>query len=212
MTTTEIAGTGGLDGGVPVLEARGLVKHFPVRRARFGVGGSAVHAVEDVTLALPESGITAVVGESGSGKSTLARMLAQLIKPTSGSVLLDGKPAVPGRRYARAVQLVLQDPFESLNPVHSVRYHLARPLQVHGLTGGASLDGAPPAHPQHAQPRRPPRPQDRPQDPRPPSFHHCEPRRHPGRLPRLVVGRRRHDSHLILTTCSHPAACDSEPD
>ena len=141
MTTIERTGTGRVDGGVPVLEARSLVKYFPVRRARFGVGGSAVHAVEDVTLALPESGITAVVGESGSGKSTLARMLAQLIKPTSGSVLLDGKSAVPGRSYARAVQLVLQDPFESLNPVHSVRYHLARPLQVHGLTGGASLDG-----------------------------------------------------------------------
>ncbi|MGH3210449.1 MAG: ABC transporter ATP-binding protein [Trebonia sp.] len=140
MTTTEHTGARRVKGAAPALEARGLVKHFPVRRARFGGGGSAVHAVEDVTLALPESGITAVVGESGSGKSTLARMLAQLIKPTSGTVLLDGKPAVPGRRYARAVQLVLQDPFESLNPVHTVRYHLARPLQVHGLTGGASLD------------------------------------------------------------------------
>ena len=141
MTTAEHTEAGRVAGGVPVLEARSLVKYFPVRRSRFGAGGSAVHAVEDVTLALPESGITAVVGESGSGKSTLARMLAQLIKPTSGSVLLDGKPAVPGRRYARAVQLVLQDPFESLNPVHRVRYHLARPLEVHGLTGGANLDG-----------------------------------------------------------------------
>jgi len=128
------------NGRGPVLEAKGLTKHFPVRRARLGVGVPAVHAVEDVTLALPPSGITAVVGESGSGKSTLARLLARLIKPTAGSVLLDGKPAVAGRPYARAVQLVLQDPFASLNPVHSVRYHLARPLQVHGLTGGASLD------------------------------------------------------------------------
>jgi peptide/nickel transport system ATP-binding protein len=128
------------NGHGPVLEAKGLTKHFPVRRARLGVSVPAVHAVEDVTLALPPSGITAVVGESGSGKSTLARLLARLIKPTAGSVLLDGKPAVAGRRYARAVQLVLQDPFASLNPVHSVRYHLARPLQVHGLTGGESLD------------------------------------------------------------------------
>ncbi len=129
------------------LEARGLTKHFPVHRARLGASalggrGPVVHAVDDVTLALPESGITAVVGESGSGKSTLARMLARILEPTSGSVLLDGRPAVAGRRYARAVQLVLQDPFESLNPVHSVRYHLARPLQVHGLTGGVSLDRA----------------------------------------------------------------------
>jgi peptide/nickel transport system ATP-binding protein len=141
MTTTELTGTGRSAVGLPVLEAKDLTKHFPVRRSRLGVRTPVVHAVDDVTLALPESGITAVVGESGSGKSTLARMLAQLIEPTSGSVLLDGKPAVAGRRYARAVQLVLQDPFESLNPVHSVRYHLARPLQVHGLTGGANPKG-----------------------------------------------------------------------
>jgi len=129
------------NGRGPVLEAKGLTKQFPVRRARLGVSVPVVHAVEDVTLALPASGITAVVGESGSGKSTLARLLARLIKPTSGSVLLDGRPTVAGRRYARAVQLVLQDPFASLNPVHSVRYHLARPLQVHGLTGGADPKG-----------------------------------------------------------------------
>jgi peptide/nickel transport system ATP-binding protein len=142
MTATELIAAGQADGGVPVLTAKGLTKHFPVHRGGPGGRAPVVHAVDDVTLALPESGITAVVGESGSGKSTLARMLAQLIPPTSGSVLLDGKRAVPGRRYAKAVQLVLQDPFESLNPVHSVRYHLARPLQVHGLTSGsgASLD------------------------------------------------------------------------
>jgi peptide/nickel transport system ATP-binding protein len=93
-----------------------------------------------VTLALPQAGITAVVGESGSGKSTLARLLAQLIKPTAGSVLLDGAAAPRGQRYARQVQLVLQDPFSSLNPVHNVHYHLARPLRVHGLARGASLD------------------------------------------------------------------------
>ena len=119
-------------GGRPVLEARGLTKHFPVRH---GARQAVVHAVEDVTLTLPDGGITAVVGESGSGKSTLARMLAQLIKPTAGAVLLDGEAAPARRRYARQVQLVLQDPFSSLNPVHSVRYHLARPLQIHGVNG-----------------------------------------------------------------------------
>jgi len=129
----------GASGGTPVLEARGLTKHFPVHGRR-GARRAVVHAVEDVALALPQAGITAVVGESGSGKSTLARLLAQLIKPTAGAVLLDGAPAPGRQRYARQVQLVLQDPFSSLNPVHNTRYHLARPLRLHGLASGANLD------------------------------------------------------------------------
>ncbi len=147
--------------GAPLLEARGLTKHFAVhharRRGRASLAGArrrgspretpVVHAVEDVSLSLPESGITAVVGESGSGKSTLARLLDRLITPTAGELLLDGAPvpaSTRGRReYARDVQLVLQDPFSSLNPVHDVRYHLARPLRIHGLGGqGADLEAA----------------------------------------------------------------------
>jgi peptide/nickel transport system ATP-binding protein len=126
---------------VPALEARHLTKYFSVRA---GAHNALVHAVEDVSLALPGSGITAVVGESGSGKSTLARLLAQVIKPTSGSVLLDGAEvrARTRRGYASDVQMVLQDPFSSLNPVHSVGYHLARPLKVHGLGGKQSLQEA----------------------------------------------------------------------
>jgi len=108
---------------------------------------AAVHAVEQVSVTLPAGGITAVVGESGSGKSTLARMLARLIVPTSGQIFLDGH-AVPasakGRReYARDVQLVLQDPFSSLNPIHDIYYHLSRPLLVHHMARrGPELDQA----------------------------------------------------------------------
>ena len=139
----------------PPLEARDLTKHFAVhgrtgpRRGRLRRPGAPglVHAVEGVSLTLAAARVTAVVGESGSGKSTLARLLARLVRPTSGTLLLDGSPVPPGgrgrRAYARQVQLVLQDPFASLNPVHDVRYHLARPLQVHGLAEpGASMDEA----------------------------------------------------------------------
>ncbi len=144
----------------PVLEARGVTKHFPVHQSRRTgrgrlrergadgrtAGGSVVHALEDVSIALPRARVTAVIGESGSGKSTLARVLARLLPPTSGELLLDGRqlPASgAGRRaYTRQVQLVLQDPFSSLNPVHDVRYHLARPLRIHGLGDAASLDEA----------------------------------------------------------------------
>jgi peptide/nickel transport system ATP-binding protein len=136
-----------LDGQVsrqaPVLEARGLTKHFPIRASRQSPRGGVVHAVDDVDLVVAAGGITAIVGESGSGKSTLSRMLARLIKPTSGELLLDGKPATARARsqraYAKDVQLVLQDPFSSLNPIHDVTYHLARPLKIHRLAG-PSLD------------------------------------------------------------------------
>jgi peptide/nickel transport system ATP-binding protein len=145
--------------GTPLLEARNLTKYFPVHQALRGArarrrergsggrpaGGTVVHALEDVSIALPGARVTAVVGESGSGKSTLARVLARLLPPTSGELLLDGQrlpDSGSGRRaYTRQVQLVLQDPFSSLNPVHDVRYHLARPLRIHGLgESAAGLD------------------------------------------------------------------------
>jgi peptide/nickel transport system ATP-binding protein len=150
MTETAAA-TKTPEAAAPLLEARALTKHFAVRRTGRARGrrgpAPVVHAVEEVSLCLPPAGITAVVGESGSGKSTLARMLARLITPTSGQLLLDGAkvPVVTrGRReYARDVQMVLQDPFSSLNPVHGVRYHLERPLKLHGLNGhGATLEEA----------------------------------------------------------------------
>ncbi|WP_370146369.1 ABC transporter ATP-binding protein [Streptacidiphilus sp. EB129] len=126
--------------GTPALEARHLTKHFPVHQLTPTRGGrQVVHAVEDISLALPEATVTAVVGESGSGKSTLARLLTQLIAPTSGQLLLDGVPvgssARARRAYTRQVHLVLQDPFSSLNSVHRVRHHLERPLKLHRRPG-----------------------------------------------------------------------------
>ncbi len=138
-----------------LLEGRSLTKHFTVhgpargagrRVPRFGGPAPVVRAVDDVSLALRAGHVTAVVGESGSGKSTLARLLARLITPTAGELLLDGHAVARTRRrrldYAKAVQMVLQDPFASLNPIHDVHYHLSRPFKVHGLArGGADLGG-----------------------------------------------------------------------
>ncbi|MYV55346.1 ABC transporter ATP-binding protein [Streptomyces sp. SID3212] len=126
-----------------VLEARGVTKHFPVRRT----GGDllagrhrSVHAVDDVSLLLRRGTVTALVGESGSGKSTVARLLAQLYPLTEGEIRLGGKPVKAGRgrsfrAYVKQVQLIFQDPFASLNPVHTVRYHLTRSLRIHGKRG-----------------------------------------------------------------------------
>jgi peptide/nickel transport system ATP-binding protein len=123
----------------PVLEGRNLTKHFWVKQG-FGpfARRAAVHAVDNVSIGLEAGKVTAIVGESGAGKTTVGRMLAQIIRPDSGQVLLNGKAAPTGRprSYAAEVQMVFQDPFSSLNPVHRVRHHLARPLEIHHMADG----------------------------------------------------------------------------
>ncbi|MFG3688426.1 ABC transporter ATP-binding protein [Micromonospora sp. NPDC047740] len=131
-----------------VLEAVGLTKHFPVRRRLRDLvsrAPAAVHAVDDVSFALRRGQVTALVGESGSGKSTVARLLAQLYRRTAGDIRLHGvSTRVHGgrafRSYVRRVQLILQDPFASLNPVHTIRYHLTRSLRIHGNAGRTAED------------------------------------------------------------------------
>jgi len=119
------------------LSARHLTKHFITRvPGTFIRAKHVVRAVDDVSLDLAASRVTAVVGESGSGKSVLARMLARIVRPTSGELFLDGQSVnLTHRRtldYTSQVQLVLQDPFASNNPVHKVLHNLERPLLIHG--------------------------------------------------------------------------------
>src|SRR5579872_4693136 len=120
--------------GEPVLEAIHLKKDFAVGAGKLLGSARAVHAVEDTSLALYPGKATALVGESGSGKTTVARLLARLYEPTSGSIRFQGAPVTKGsaaiRNYRRHVQYIFQDPFSSLNPVHGVRYHLARALRL----------------------------------------------------------------------------------
>jgi len=131
-----------------VLEAEGLTKHFPVRRhlrAAFSGERAVVHAVDDVSLLLRRGRVTALVGESGSGKSTVARLLAQLYPRTGGAIRLHGaQTTVRGgrkfRAYSGRVQMIFQDPFASLNPVHTVRYHLTRALRVHHRVGRGRVE------------------------------------------------------------------------
>ncbi|WEF19850.1 ABC transporter ATP-binding protein [Microbacterium maritypicum] len=114
------------------LEARNLVKDFHLRS---GFRTNVLHAVKDVSFTIEAGKTVALVGESGSGKSTIARMLMKLETPTSGEILLDGKPSgTRGRaleRYRADVQMVFQDPFASLNPFHTIVHHLERPIRLH---------------------------------------------------------------------------------
>jgi peptide/nickel transport system ATP-binding protein len=118
-----------------VLEVVHLRKEFPLRGGLLGPK-RVVHAVEDVTLGLAPGRVTALVGESGSGKTTVARLLARMYPTTGGEILVRGKPLAQSdfaslQAYRRQVQLIFQDPFSSLNPVHTVKYHLSRPLRLH---------------------------------------------------------------------------------
>ena len=124
---------------VPQIEVRQLSKHFP---AGGPIRKSRIHAVEDVSFTLERGEVLAVVGESGSGKSTTARLIARLMAPSAGTILYDGKdvlksePAAASLSYRGKVQMVFQDPFSSLNPVHSVRHHLERPMKIHRRARG----------------------------------------------------------------------------
>jgi len=116
--------------GPLAMEAISLSKDFRIGR------GNTLHAVRDVSFNLYRGAVVALVGESGSGKSTAARLLAGQERLTSGTIRLDGKQVEVSsrgdfRRYKSEVQLVFQDPFSSLNPIHTVRYHLERPVKLH---------------------------------------------------------------------------------
>jgi oligopeptide/dipeptide ABC transporter ATP-binding protein len=126
--------------GPVVLEAVDLSKRYRLGRH------VEVEAVKGVSLRLRRGTITALVGESGSGKTTVARLLAGQEKRTGGQILLDGDAIDPAakrgfRAYKGTVQMVFQDPFASLNPLHRVRYILERALSLHSRrTGRAPTD------------------------------------------------------------------------
>jgi peptide/nickel transport system ATP-binding protein len=118
------------DRGPLAMEAVSLSKDFRIGRHNI------LHAVRDVSLNLYRGAVVALVGESGSGKTTVARLLAGQERLTAGTIRLDGKPVhvssrAAFRRYKTEVQLVFQDPFASLNPVHTVSHHLERPVRLH---------------------------------------------------------------------------------
>ncbi|MEU7524761.1 dipeptide ABC transporter ATP-binding protein [Saccharothrix sp. NPDC042600] len=120
-----------------LLEVRGLVKHFPVKRGvLFKQTIGWVRAVDGVSFTLRAGETLGVVGESGCGKSTLAQVLMLLEPPTSGEAFFEGRPMFSLRgaelkRLRRDMQIVLQDPYTSLNPRMTVGDIVGEPFEIH---------------------------------------------------------------------------------
>ena len=129
----------------PILELRGVRKHYPVRGGLFGFRrAGAVRAVDGVSFKVGAGETLSIVGESGCGKTTTARMILNLESPTEGSILFDGArldtlDREGLRKFRSSVQAVFQDPWSSLNPRLKVGTIVAEPLSVNGNLSSAEL-------------------------------------------------------------------------
>ena len=131
--------------GDELIRLAGLEVHFPirgglvdlVRRRPVGV----VRAVDGIDLTIRKGEVLGLVGESGSGKTTTGRVIVKLTRPTGGRLLLEGEDVTDVwggdrlRRYRRRVQLIFQDPYETLNPKQTIHDFVAEPLEVQGIGG-----------------------------------------------------------------------------
>ncbi|MDZ5077268.1 ABC transporter ATP-binding protein [Nesterenkonia sp. HG001] len=144
----EDVGTGAATG--PLLQVRGLTKHFPIGGGMFRRATGEVRAVDGVDLDIPAGQTLGLVGESGCGKTTLGRCIARLADPTDGQILfreVDGSQTdlaqITGKRlrkYRTQIRTIFQDPFSSLNPRMTVKQIVGEPLLVNGLASGSTLE------------------------------------------------------------------------
>ena len=124
--------------GTPLLEARDLVKHFPVRGGILQRTTAWVQAVDHVNLEIHRGETLGLVGESGCGKTTVGRLILRLIDVTSGSLLFDGTDITKLRGaalkpYRRRMQIIFQDPYASLDPRLPVADSIGEGLRIHGI-------------------------------------------------------------------------------
>jgi len=134
----------------PLLQVRGLCKHFPIMsKGFFRKQVGVVKAVDQVSFDLRRGETLGLVGESGSGKTTCARTILRALKPTGGEVIFnDGTTSVdlarvPDREFKplrTKMQMIFQDPFSSLNPRMTVGQIVSEPLVIHGMSKGRDME------------------------------------------------------------------------
>ena len=119
-----------------ILEVKDLKKYFKT-------SGGMLHAVDGVNFTLEKGKTLGIVGESGCGKSTLGRTILNLVEPTDGKILFEGRDIThPGKTEMKALrrdmQMIFQDPYSSIDPRMNVGQIIAEPLKVHKLCGSAA--------------------------------------------------------------------------
>ena len=123
---------------ISLLEVKNLKKYFPIRGGVFWKEIGKIYAVDDVSFSINNGETLGLVGESGCGKTTVGRTLINLYKPTSGEVYFEGNNIYRIRKnelriLRRNIQLIFQDPFESLNPRHTINTILEEPFLIHKI-------------------------------------------------------------------------------
>jgi oligopeptide/dipeptide ABC transporter ATP-binding protein len=136
------------NGNRPLLEVEDLITRYPIPRGIVGTLArrpqEQVHAVEGITFSLREGEMLALVGESGCGKTTTAQTVMRLVSPVSGTIRFEGRD-ISGlssrgmRPLRRRMQIIYQDPYESLDPRFRVRQTIEEPMLIHGV-GGSKAD------------------------------------------------------------------------